>query len=208
MKRGSQIIAGLLLGGFIAAQLGAQKGELLGIELVWKPTEDLSNLKIPPIDLIPFTGKKIVLRAFTDGRSEPRDLIAENHEKADKGIVRKVTTSGNVPAFCQTALKKLFTDFGVPIATEGTGNTYVDGEVLEFFVKEKDSYDGTVKIRVTVSDAKGQPIWMGMALGQTHRFGRSYKAENFYEVLSDSLLQAGGNLLKDEKFLNALAGKK
>ncbi len=41
--------------------------------------------------------------------------------------------------------------------------------------------------------------------GDATRWGRSYKAENYYEVMSDMLLRATYNLLSNEGFRTALA---
>jgi len=52
---------------------------------------------------------------------------------------------------------------------------------------------------------KGNTGWLSVASGAAKRWGRSYKAENYYEVLSDSLLEAVFKLLKSDKLHDALA---
>ena len=46
-----------------------------------------------------------------------------------------------------------------------------------------------------------------MASGTSSRWGRSYKAENYYETISDSLLEATTNAIQDEGFRKGLASK-
>jgi hypothetical protein len=50
-------------------------------------------------------------------------------------------------------------------------------------------------------------LWKGLAVGRATRFGRSYKLENYHEVLSDSLVEAVSRLLSDQVFVSVLAGK-
>jgi hypothetical protein len=45
----------------------------------------------------------------------------------------------------------------------------------------------------------------GIVNGDATRFGRSYKAENYFEVMTDMLLRATYNLLSSDGFRAALA---
>ena len=45
-----------------------------------------------------------------------------------------------------------------------------------------------------------------MASGGSKRFGRSYKAENYYETLSDSVVEAVYKMLSSSEFMAALRG--
>jgi hypothetical protein len=55
--------------------------------------------------------------------------------------------------------------------------------VKRFFVREDASYKSEVAIHLTVVDRDGKVLWNRLASGEATRFGRSYKAENYYEVL-------------------------
>ena len=78
------------------------------------------------------------------------------------------------------------------------------GNQEQFYVDETDTYKGDVRLLVTLTNASGTPVWTGATGGSATRFGRSYKAENYYETLSDSLIVATSNLLKDPRFHDAL----
>jgi len=41
---------------------------------------------------------------------------------------------------------------------------------------------------VTVVGSDGNTLWKGLASGRQRRFGRSYNLENYYEVLSDAVV--------------------
>jgi hypothetical protein len=67
-----------------------------------------------------------------------------------------------------------------------------------------DLYKGDVRMVVTLTDANGKSLWTGTTGGSASRFGRSYKAENYFEALSDSLIEATYNLLRNPGFHDAL----
>lgn len=73
----------------------------------------------------------------------------------------------------------------------------ISGEVRKFFVREGGSYDGTVVLDVNVSDSSGKVLWKGTVWGTNETFGRSYHLDNYQQVLSDSLIDAANNLLKN-----------
>jgi len=55
------------------------------------------------------------------------------------------------------------------------------------------------------TETLGSLGWSGAAAGGTERFGRSYKAENYYETLSDAVLRATQNLLANSAFTKAFS---
>ena len=68
------------------------------------------------------------------------------------------------------------------------------------------TYNGDVRLKVTLIDPSGTSLWTGITSGAATRFGRSYRAENYYEVLSDSLVKAVQNLMQNASFRSALEG--
>jgi hypothetical protein len=69
-------------------------------------------------------------------------------------------------------------------------------------VIETNTYKGEVRLKLTVKRADKEE-WIGVAAGTSSRFGRSYKAENYYETLSDALLEASERAVRDEGFRKA-----
>jgi hypothetical protein len=63
-----------------------------------------------------------------------------------------------------------------------------------------------VVLQLTVSDPDGKTLWKGLASGDATRFGRSYKAENYYEVLSDAVVNTVSSMLQAAEFQRALSG--
>jgi len=57
-----------------------------------------------------------------------------------------------------------------------------------------------VEVQLTVVDRDGNTIWKGLASGEATRFGRSYKIENYYEVLSDAVVNTVSSMLRSAEF--------
>ena len=70
-------------------------------------------------------------------------------------------------------------------------------------VNEGSKYNGDVRLKLQVV-RDGKTTWTGVVSGTSKRFGRSYKAENYYETISDALLHVIQSLAADPGFLDAL----
>ena len=92
----------------------------------------------------------------------------------------------------------------IDTTVDSGGNAIVSGEVRQFFVEETGTYQGQIALHVTVRSPAGEVLWEGSTSGTNSRFGRSYKAENYYETFSDSLIDATTSLLKNSDFVKAL----
>ena len=94
-------------------------------------------------------------------------------------------------------------DAGYPVVD--TGGTHVlNAQLKQFFAEEVDTYKSDVRLVVRLTTPGGKELWSGTTGGTATRFGRSYKAENYYEVLSDAVLEASYNLMKNPSFHAAL----
>jgi hypothetical protein len=187
--------ASLLVGG--AAVAG---GDLQNIPLKWTPTSTFAEMGHVDVGG-PMLAPKIRFEAFVDTRQNP-SLIAENREKPEK--VRSVTTSGDVAAFVADHLKDILHGAGLNIV-DGPADLTISGEIRQFFVTEINTYGGEMSVLIHVKNSAGKELWTGAAAGDSQRWGRSYKAENYYEAMSDMVLRAAYNLLSTQGFRDALA---
>ena len=183
-----------------AAAPARKPDRLENIPLVWKPTTSVA--KLGAIDLSGLSNTKLQIDPVADSRSE-RGFIGQNSEKQP---ARKVTTQDSVAAFATEHMKKLFSSGGISVVDSG-GTAVLKSEIQQFFVDETETYKGDVRFKITVTDAGGKVVWNGITGGTATRFGRSYKADNYYETLSDSLIEAVFNLLQNPGFRAALAGR-
>jgi hypothetical protein len=145
------------------------------------------------------TPAAVRIEAFNDTASDPK-LVGENIEQATP---RPVTTADPVGAFVTQHLQQLFAQAGYP-SGGADADRVISGEVSKFFVSEKDTYSGSVVLNVTVSDRTGKVLWQGTVWGANQTFGRSYHIDNYQQVLSDSLIDAANNLLKNAAVRDAL----
>lgn len=188
------ILASLLLS--ISLIASSETRLLEHIPLEWRPTSKLQ------LGTTPMIATTVSIANFTDGRDN-KEAIGENREKKEP---RPVTTSDDVGAFVGAHVKQLFDEAGIK-TVDGTGAVTVKGEVKKFFVREGNTYESEVVLQITVSDAGGKTLWKGLASGDATRFGRSYKAENYYEVLSDALVNTVSSMLQAAPFQTALSGQ-
>jgi hypothetical protein len=171
--------------------------DLSNIPLVWSPTQSFAEFGA--VDLNGIGNVKVQFNGFTDVRKNP-PLIAENHEKAP---ARQVTTKDNVAAFVTDHVKDTFSKAGIHVVDSG-GDVIVSGEIRDFFVNETDQYVGNVTVYVTMTNQAGKVLWQGVAGGGANNFGRSYKADNYYETLSNAVLKLSNSMLSSQGFRSAM----
>jgi hypothetical protein len=174
--------------------------KLENIPLVWKPTTPMSERS--PLDLKGLEGVKLQIDPFTDKREDPA-FIGRNMNKVP---LRKVTTKEHVARFVTYQVKLLTSELGLNVVDSG-GDVILKGEVRKFFAEETNRYNAEVDLQATFTDANGKILWVVTTTGTSSRYGISYKADNYYEVLSDALIGAVHELVQNPGFRKALTGK-
>jgi hypothetical protein len=193
-----RILATLFTTMLLAAAATAGPKLLENIPLVWKPTDALGALG--PLNLSgSVISTALHVDLLVDTRANP-SLVAENHEKEDR--VLPVTTSSDVAAFVTDHLKDTLRQAGLNVV-DGPGALTLSGEIRQYFVTETSTYQSQLSLVVHLKDAQGKEVWSGAVAGSTERFGRSYKAENYYETLSDAVIRATHNMLSNPAFTDA-----
>ena len=180
----------------IAFSAHAKTTLLEHVPLQWKPTSEL-RLGAAQMSQAP-----IRFEMFQDAR-ENKLAIGENDEDPQP---KPVTTTDDVGAFVSTHMRELFEHAGLK-TVDGDGAVTIKGEVHQFFVRETDTYQSQVSVRLTVVSRDGRTLWSGLASGDASRFGRSYKLENYYEVLSDAIVNTVSSMLQSAQFQAALSGR-
>jgi hypothetical protein len=187
-------ISVVLLALALSAQVSAALLE--HVPLQWKPTSDLQ------LGTVQMTQSSIQFEPFQDAR-ENKQAIGENQENEKP---KPVTTSDDVGAFVGNHMRELFKRAGLNVVESG-GAVIIKGEVRQFFVRETGTYKSEVGVKLTVVSRDGRTLWSGLASGEATRFGRSYKAENYYEVLSDAVVNTVSSMLQSPQFQAALSGQ-
>ena len=174
--------------------------KLEGIPLVWSPTSPMSERA--PVDLKGLEGIKLQIDPFTDQREDP-PFIGHNMNTVP---LRKVTTNEDVARFVTYQVKLLMSGLGLKVVESG-GDVSLKGEIRKFFAEETNRYNAEVELQATFTDANGKILWAVATTGTSSRFGMAYKADNYYEVLSDALIGATHALVRNPGFRKALTGK-
>lgn len=182
-----------------AATAGPKWKRCENIPLVWEPTTEIGDLD--PVNLTGLTGVSIEVEPLSDAREGDPQRFGENHED-DR--VKLATTTDDVPTFVSEHFRNMIGRLGFT-TVESDGDVVLSGELRRFFVRETNTYDGEVQILVKVT-RDGETVYEALVGGSATRFGRSYKAENYYETLSDSVIDAVHRMVTSEPFRGALAG--
>ena len=191
MMRGWRWALGLISVTAAASVLAA--AFLTNVPLRWKPTSDL-RLGNQQMAQTPIQFEK-----FTDTRQDPH-AIGENRED---DTPKPVTTPDDVGEFVSTHMRELFNRAGMN-TVDSNGSVIIKGEVKDFYARETHTYKAEVSIHLTIMSRDGTTLWSGTAPGEATRFGRSYNLENYYEVLSDSVVNATSSLLSSPDIQKAL----
>jgi hypothetical protein len=163
------------------------------VPLQWKPT---SELKLGTMEM---SQAPIQFETFQDARDN-KEAIGENLEDEKP---KPVTTSADVGAFVATHMRELFERAGLK-TVDSNGAVTIKGEVKQFFVRETNSYRSEIAVHLTVVGRDGRTLWSGLAAGDASRFGRSYRLENYYETLSDAVVNTVSSMLQSAEFQKAL----
>lgn len=186
-----------LMSVLVTAGAYASTALLQHVPLQWKPT---SELKLAAMQM---AQTPIQFETFQDARAD-KEAIGENRE--DDAHPKPVTTRDDVGAFVSAHMRELFDRAGMK-TVDSNGAVTIRGEVRQFFVRETGTYKGEVAVHVTLVGHDGKTLWSGLASGEATRFGRSYKLENYDEVLSDALVNTVSSMLQSAQFQKALAGQ-
>lgn len=180
----------------LGAQAQAKTALLQQVPLKWSPTSDLR------LGTVEMSQAPIQFEPFQDVRPNPQ-AIGENREDE---VPKPVTTTDDVGAFVSKHMRQLLDSAGLKMV-DSDGAVTIKGEVKQFFVRETGTYKSTVTVHLTVVGRDGQTLWSGNASGDATRFGRSYKLENYYEVLSDAIVNTVSSMLQSAEFQKALSGR-
>lgn len=190
---------------FVTPGHGAQTDSgLKDIPLEWKPSDAISSYGA--IDLTAYQNIQFVIKPFTDLRKQSAE-IGINTEKRFSGRDMPVTTKQSVADWLTDKFAKVFSEFGIDVVTN-KGTFLVDAAVVKFFVTESSVYNADVSLKVTLKAKNGAVVWEGMTTGSATRFGHSFKADNYYEALSNATISAVHGLLDDDSYKQAVQKNK
>ena len=173
---------------------------LLNIPLLWRPTDTISALDA--IDLTAFQNVSFTIKPFNDVRNNPSE-IGVNVEKKSSDNVRYVTTRDNVAEWLTDRFGRVLSEFDIAVIKDG-GTMSLEADIIKFYVTEESLYKANIGLKIRLRSKKGDLLWEGMIAVSASRWGGSYKAENYYEALSNACIDVAYSLLKNNSFLQAV----
>ncbi len=173
-------------------------GSLTEVELKWKPTTDMSIFA--KLNLEKLAENKIKIVDFKDNRPAPKSRVGVNLEKENAQLT--VDTKTNVMEYVTDNFTSILKKAGLDIVKAGEDLT-LSGDINDFSVTETNTYKGNLTLRLRL--AKGEKVvWQGVVLGNNSRFGRSFKLDNYQESLSDTIIDAALNFVKNDELRSKL----
>lgn len=182
-------LAGLLIAtGCKPASMGP-----LTVPLQYRTPEGASSVQ-------PMTKGEVAV-VVTDQR-EKKDVIGQNIEEVTPKVV---LTSDDPAAFVRGVVVRQLQTRGATIAAAGTpARRQVVVQLTNFYCTESNMYRSSVVFKAQVFGEDGKPMWDGLVSGTAETWGRSYKAEDYQETLSDATSDAVAHLLSTPGVVAAL----
>lgn len=203
----------LLIPVLIVIASAAAAGPLeLRVDLKFVPTDAEEVLEKRGV--VSVAGPPFEIVSAVDQRPEPRNLIGENREKRRDPYSRQlgygdgaipVRAASDVASWITRTLTDTFRDWGTPSVPGAV--LVLRTEIVKLFVVEEHTYQAEANMKFTLERRNGPEIWSGVVGGAATRFGRSLKAENYREVISDAVFACYSKLWVDPAFRAAWAGK-
>lgn len=172
----------------------------LRVRLQFVPTDTEEVLEKRGV--VPAGGPPFEILPAVDGRADAHNLIGENRESP---TVVPVRTVDDVAAWVTKTLADTFRGWGTSSAAGAA--LVLETEIVKLFVTEEHTYVAEATLRFKLRARDGGEIWSGTVGGVATRFGRSLKADNYNEVLSDALFAGYSKLWTDPGFRRAWSGK-
>ena len=189
-------VTSLLLASYAGSPMLLARANELNVILKWNPNEKRS---VPVLDT---TGGVygISVAAVVDKRDKGKQ-IGENTEGK---IPVPVYTTSDVPAYVREHLTAQLKTIGLDVKAADTGDRVLRSELSEFWVAEGNRYNGSVRLKVSLTDSNGKELWTALVGGTSDRFGRSLKPDNYTESLSNALQDVTAKLVSASGFRAAI----
>ena len=192
----TRIRAGLGLLAIVLVVAACERPKELRVPLDYRPTDRLAvgGVRVPP-------GLRLAVNA-TDARTDASE-IGRNAEGTPP--VPVYAASPPPETFVRDGVARELSNAGIQVESDPHRATKILNLRLQrFWTDETSTYKTTIMTDAQLTDPAGHRVWQGVVSGNNERFGRSLKAENYQESLSDAVVNLVGNLLGNSSFVDAL----
>ena len=156
-----------------------------------------SRAKVMPFSAALPASAKVVIGPVIDKRSEGNLLGAQNDEKKKTPIY-----AATPPAdFFKRAVATDSSAMGLNVVNDAAAATHhLSFDLVRFTADESPSYRAEIVARAKLTDANGNVRWENSVSGFSTLFGKSLAAENYQQVLSDSMNMLVEGMLSNSSF--------
>lgn len=188
--------------GTLLATAGAGAPPLV-VDLSYTPRED--EISVNPVaeafgEHLPVP---IALRFTREAAFAPGS--EEIGESGHQTIKTRIYGTRSVTSFLEDGATKQFKEWGMPLSNEA--QLILQGEVKEFFLKEKSLYRAAINIGYSVRNREGKTLWEADIRSDSTVFGMGMKAENYRQAFSDALRKNLRSLIAFPGFQTTIAEK-
>lgn len=185
---------------FILVHTGLGGNDILSdIKIKWKPSISIATIEFDTTNVSRFIGKAISVMEFGDIR-----LGLANKQNIGKSPYSPfpISTIDDVPHWCSARFSQILSTKGLTVKSENAA-IQIEGEVKKFFVTEQGSYTAEVEILCTVKDSMGTTLWSDLVNGKSEARGRSLDKKLYFRTLSNAMILAVQDFLKNVKLEQA-----
>ena len=180
----------------LALVTGCERPKELRVPLDYRPTD---RMKLGGLDVVP--GVRLAV-SVVDARADTA-AIGQNAEGSPPVPIYAGGPSPDV--FVRDGVARELANAGIPVESDPhAANKGLTLRLQRFWTDETSTYKTSILASAELTDASGRSLWRGQVTGNNKRFGRSLKAENYQETLSDAVVDLVQNMLHDPAFGQAL----
>ena len=168
------------------------------------PLEFKAEHSEPLSGSLPSGEVRVHVESVKDARDN-KDEIGRNVE--DDVPVPVYAAAGKTPAeFIREVLEDEMKNLGADVIdAPEAADRILSVELRKFFVEESSRYRAEVSAAVEVRDKGGKTLWKQVVADQGTTFGRSLKAENYQQTLSDATRRMIEKIVTNPGFAQALS---
>ena len=179
----------------IAACGAARGGQIQNLPMRWRGVDVMPK---PSSSVARALASASLSFGLRDMRADPSAVGVFQ----DSGFI--VRTSDNVGQYCTDRMGEMLVHAGARL--NPSPSAALETELIDYHVIEGSTFVGTVRLRAIVRRGSGEP-WTKTYVGTSKRWGRTHSPDNFNEALSNALADVTQQLVQDEDFATALAGR-
>jgi hypothetical protein len=188
----------------VTTSLFAGKSKDMSLELTFITEDMFDDIRNLNVEIL--NGASLAIGSVVDSRPN-KETLGKYTKDSEAGVYQSVSTTTDVRAWIENSIKRTFSSYGVELADKSSAEFILDIAVKKLFVKEVNSYQGTFAYIVKLSKADGTTLFEKLITGKDGTVGKTFKANNYNQILSASLINGVRTLLNSVDLYDAIAGK-